>query len=133
MTTAWAHLPNAQHVDWVLADLKARPALWDRAQKEATDQIGKGQYLSARDEARKTVWPTHRDAAWGIVSAGSKLPYVWEDSWPAAYTVCLALLAYDECGPLLNCSLEHLQRLYRLNPHPSYLLLQAPVIVRSAS
>ena len=26
ITTAWAHLPNARHIDAVLADLKARPA-----------------------------------------------------------------------------------------------------------
>ena len=31
MTTAWAHLPNAQHIDRVLAHLSQHPARWDAA------------------------------------------------------------------------------------------------------
>ena len=30
-STAWAHLPNAPHIDRVLADLKDRPEHWDAA------------------------------------------------------------------------------------------------------
>ena len=43
--TAWAHLPNAKHIDAVLADARKRPGAWD----------------AARDAAR--------DAAWGAITA----------------------------------------------------------------
>jgi hypothetical protein len=44
MTTAWAHLPNAAHIDRVLASLAATPKAWGAAQ----------------DAARGAAW----DAAW---------------------------------------------------------------------
>ena len=31
MATAWAHLPNAAHIDGIIADVKARPKVWDAA------------------------------------------------------------------------------------------------------
>ena len=45
MTTAWAHLPNATHIDRVLADLKQHPERW------------------------RAAWGAARDAAWGAVAA----------------------------------------------------------------
>jgi len=35
--TAWAHLPNAQHIDWVLRSLRAHPEQWDAARDAAWD------------------------------------------------------------------------------------------------
>ena len=35
--TAWAHLPNAKHIDAVLADARKRPGAWDAAQRAAWD------------------------------------------------------------------------------------------------
>ena len=29
--TAWAHIPNARHIDRILQDLDARPDVWDAA------------------------------------------------------------------------------------------------------
>jgi hypothetical protein len=51
-TTPWAHLPNAPHVDRILADLKARPAVWDDARD------------AAWDAAWDTAWHAAWDAAW---------------------------------------------------------------------
>ena len=51
--TAWAHLPNAKHIDAVLADARKRPGAWDAAWRAAWD--------AARDAAR--------DAAWGAIAA----------------------------------------------------------------
>ena len=55
--TAWAHLPNAQHIDAVLADARKRPGAWDAAQRAAWD--------AARTAARDAA----RDAAWGAIAA----------------------------------------------------------------
>ena len=56
MTTKWAHLSNAAHIDAVLASLKANPdewyAAWGAAQSAA--------WYAARDAA----WYAARDAAW---------------------------------------------------------------------
>ena len=37
--TAWAHLPNAKHIDAVLADARKRPGAWDAAWRAARDAI----------------------------------------------------------------------------------------------
>lgn len=52
-TNAWAHLPNAQHIDWVLASLERNPQAWDAAR------------VAARDAARGAAW----GAAWDACSA----------------------------------------------------------------
>ena len=54
---AWAHLPNAAHIDKVLASLKAHPEKWSAAR----DAI--------RDAARDAVWNATRDAAWYAIAA----------------------------------------------------------------
>ena len=51
--TAWAHLPNAKHIDAVLADARKRPGAWG----------------AARDAARDAAWGAAWDAAWGAIAA----------------------------------------------------------------
>ena len=53
MTTKWSHLPNAAHIDAVLASVKANPDEWDAA------------WSAARDAARDAVWY----AAWHAILA----------------------------------------------------------------
>ena len=33
--TAWRHLPNAHHIDWVISSVKANPGLWSAARSAA--------------------------------------------------------------------------------------------------
>ena len=40
MTTKWSHLPNAAHIDAVLASLKANPDEWNAAWNAARDAAG---------------------------------------------------------------------------------------------
>ena len=49
--TAWAHLPNARHIDAVLADVKARPEAWDAA----WDAVRDAAWDAARDAARDAI------------------------------------------------------------------------------
>ena len=37
MTTAWSHLPNAAHIDAILASLKTHPEQWNAARGVARD------------------------------------------------------------------------------------------------
>ena len=51
--TPWAHLPNAKHIDAVLADARKRPGAWDAARTAARG--------AGRDAAG--------GAAWGAIAA----------------------------------------------------------------
>ena len=52
MTTEWSHLPNAAHIDAVLASVKANPdewsAAWDAAWEAALDAAREAAYHAAR-------------------------------------------------------------------------------------
>lgn len=58
---------------------------------------------AALGAARSAALGAARDTAWGAVAA---------------------LIAYDDAGKLIKQPVAHLQGLYRLNPHPMFLLLQ---------
>ena len=45
-------------------------------------------------------------------------------AWGAAWDAVAALIAYDDAGKLIKQPVAHLQGLYRLDPHPMFLLLQ---------
>lgn len=47
----------------------------------------------------------------------------------AAWDAVAALIAYDDAGQFMKLPVEHLRRLYRLDPHPMFLLLQPAAIV----
>jgi len=97
MTTkpAWSHLPNAQHIDAVLADVRKRPeawvlgfatvpiAVWDRAWKMAWDLASHSGRQEARDAAR--------DATVGF-------------SEVCARDAVGTLIAWDSSADLLDCT-----------------------------
>ena len=59
MTTAWARLPNAEHIDRVLAHLKAHPDRWSAAWDAA--------------------WDAARGAAWGAARGAILALVAWDD------------------------------------------------------
>jgi len=102
--TAWSHLPNATHIDAVVAAARvaargaAQGAAWDAAQDAARD--------AARRAAQGAAQGAARGAAWGAVSA---------------------LVAWDECGVYMSrdVSAEFMRHLLEVNPdlHAVRLLL----------
>jgi hypothetical protein len=72
------------------------------------------EWTAARGAARGAAWDAARGAA-----------------WDAARDVLAALVAYDDAGQFMKLPAEHLQRLYRIDPHPMFLLLQPAAIVFS--
>ena len=124
--TAWAHLPNAALVDQVLASVRANPGEWDAA------------WLAARGVAQDTAW----DAAWDA-ARGAARDAAWNEAWGAAWAAAqgaawnaawgavAALIAYDDADQFMKLPVEHLQRLYRIEPHPMFRLLQPAAIVFS--
>ena len=108
---AWSHLPNAAVIDEVLKSLRKQPKAWDTARGAARDAA----WDAARDAAR--------DAAWDAARGAACVP-VWDTDWSAAWGAVAALVAYDDAGKLIKQPVAHLQGLYRLDPHPMFLLLQ---------
>ena len=100
---AWSHLPNAAVIDEVLKSLRKQPKAWGAAW-DATRGAAWG---AAWDEARGAAWDAARGAAWN-----------------AAWDAVAALIAYDDAGKVIKQPVAHLQGLYRLDPHPMFLLLQ---------
>ena len=112
---AWSHLPNAAVIDEVLKSLRKQPKAWDTARDVARDAAWDVARGAARDAARDAAW----DAAWDAARGAACAP-VWSAGWDAV----AALVAYDDAGKLIKQPVAHLQGLYRLDPHPMFLLLQ---------
>ena len=71
--------------------------------------------LRKQPKAWGAAWDAARDAAWGAT---------WGAARSAAWDAVAALIAYDDAGKLIKQPVAHLQGLYRLDPHPMFLLLQ---------
>ena len=137
--TAWAHLPNAALIDEVLASVKTSPekwdaarnaapnAAWDTAQNAAREATRNAAWVAARNAAwvaaRDTAWDAARDTVWGPI---------WDAGNAAAWGVIATLVTYDDASQFMRLPAEHLQRLYRIDPHPMFLLLQPAAIVFAA-
>ena len=125
---AWSHLPNAAAIDEVLESLKKHPEAWDAAWDTTRDAAGCAAWDAARDAAWGAAWgaardttrDTTRDAAWSAA---------WDAARSAAWSAVAALIAYDDAGKLIKQPVAHLQGLYRLDPHPAFLLFQPASLV----
>ena len=125
MSKAWSHLPNAHHIDWVLASLKETPELWgvtwsaarDAARAAAWDAAWDAAWSAARDAAWSAAWSAARDAARTAASA-------------AAGDAISALVSYDDCDQFLSMSYEQLKLWAVLSEDPRAVLLLPMVYVR---
>ena len=96
-TTAWTHLPNATHIDRVLADVAKRPEAWEAAQDAAWDE--------ALNAARDAAWDAALDAALDA-ARDVALDAAWDAARNAARNLTrsavLALVAWDDAGLMLD-------------------------------
>lgn len=120
MTTAWAHLPNAAHIDRVLAHLNQHPERWDAARG------------AVRGAVRSAAW----DAAWGV-ARGAARGAAWDAAWGAArgaaWGAVAALVAWDDCAYLLDQTPDFLCGCINLvGDHRAILLLSAVVAMKEA-
>ena len=122
--TAWSHLPNAALIDEVMASVKANPKKWGAAWGACRDVAPRSVWDVARSAAWDAAWDTGRDADWDAVWNA-----VWSAARHTARDTAAALATYDDAGQFMKLPAEHLQRLYRIDPHPMFLLLQPAAIV----
>jgi len=120
--TPWAHLPNAQHIDAVLADARKRPGAWDAAQRAA--------WGAARDAARDAA----RGAAWGAAWRAARTA-AWDAARTAGWDAIAALVTWDSSADLLDCTPDVLRTMIDLAEPPvchQAVLLLPYAIVRSS-
>ena len=107
--TAWAHLPNARHIDAVLADVGVRRTRWKSAWTSlrrvaatvAEEVAEEKDLLDVGAEARLTIDPTMSDADW-LVKAST----------------IDALIAWDSAADLLDCTPDVLRAMVDLAEPP---------------
>ena len=122
--TAWSDLPNAKHIDRILADLKKNPDRWSAARttewaaawNAARSAVWNAAWYAARDAAKDAEWNAAMTAARTTAS---------EAAWYAAWGAILALVAYDDCAYLLDEKPEHVQILALLGNQVAILLYPA--------
>ncbi len=134
-TTAWAHLPNAKHIDWVLASAQHNPQAWDAAWDAALDaawdaalDAARGAALdAARDAARDAAWDAALDAGWAAARAAA-----WSAGWAAAraaaWSACGALIAWDDSADMLDMPVDAVRLLKGVGNHAAVLLLPACIV-----
>ena len=119
---AWAHLPNAKHIDAVLADVRKRPAAWVAVAQDAARDAAR---YAAQDAAWNEVVCAARNVAMNV--AANKARYA---AWDALY----ALVAWDSSADLLDCTPDVLRAMIDLAEPPvcyQAVLLLPYAIVRS--
>jgi len=107
--TAWAHLPNAQHIDAVLADARKRPGAWDAAR------------TAARTAARDAAWDAARRAAWAAAWDAARTAArdaAWCGAQRAARDAIAALVTWDSSADLLECTPDVLRAMIDLAEPP---------------
>ena len=120
----WAHLPNAKHIDRVLASLKAHPKKWKAAQTGAQTAA----QTAARNAAWNAAWNAARNAAWSAVYIEAR-----NAAWNAAWSAISALIAWDDCAYMLELPEDALKLLRAVGNEQALLLSAAAKILKETS
>ena len=120
----WQHLPNADHIDWVLESLKENHTLWAEARsgRDFTAEILRS--FDAPPEAQRAD-AAALDAAWVAARdvSGSTWTAAWDAARDAAWHSLSALVAYDDCDQYLAMGYEKLKVYAILSEKPQAVLL----------
>ena len=132
MSNAWSHLPNAHHIDWVLASFKENPKLWDEAVNAAYDEsmaVAYGAALVARDKACDTAKNVKRSAIYDA-ALDAAIAAAESDDWEVALCCIETLITWDNCEDILNMSYEKLKVWAILSEDPRAIFLLDMVYVK---
>jgi hypothetical protein len=129
--SAWSDLPNAKHIDRVIATLKKHTEIWGEARDATWDAV--------RTAARHPAWKVIYDSTW-MAKAWNEARDAVRDAvrdeparraGPAlnsAWGAILALIAYDDCEQYLSMTSEELQVWARLSENSAAVLLLPAVV-----
>ena len=107
----WSNLPNAAHIDRVLAHVRSHPDKWDAVWDEAGGAV--------------------RDAAWGAVRDAAV--DAARGARGATWGACVALMAWDEAGELMDKPKSLLRFLAQEGVHAAVLLLPAVIAMEGST
>ena len=150
----WDNLPNAKHIDWVLADVKRNPKKWDAARVAAWDAVWDAARGAARGAARDAARGAARDAAWSAAYDAARgaawdaardaardaaWGAVWDAAWVAAWAAargtvwgaCAVLIAWDYAGDILSMEPDAVRLLASAGDHAAVLMLPAVIVKHS--
>jgi len=133
--THWDHLPNAKHIDWVLASLKANPKKWaaayNAANNAAYNTASDTAYYLVKDAARTVAYDAAFDAAFDAAydaarnaARSAARGAVLEAAWDAI----LALFAYDDCAYMIESEVGELKIIAAFGNQRAILLLPACIV-----
>ena len=122
--TAWAHLPNAAHVDRILASLAAHPEKWEAARGGAWSAVYIGLYTAANTAANIKAWDAAWNAAWDASRYASR---------GAAFIAIAALVAWDDCAYMLELPEDALKLLRAVGNEQALLLFGAAKVLKETS
>ena len=120
---AWSNLPNAAHIDRVIASVNKYPEIWAEAwnavRGATLDAAWDAAWCAAHNAARDEDWDAVQDAIDDT------------DRGAASHAACdatLALIAYDDSAKYLSMTSEELKVWAYLSEHPAAILLLPAVI-----
>jgi hypothetical protein len=130
MTTEWSHLPNAIHIDRILASLKTHPEQWSMA-RDAARSVARS---ATRSVARDATWSAAWSAAWDAARSAAR-DTEWNAARNAAWNVSrdaiLCLIAYDDCAYMIESEVGELKILAAFGDGKAVLLLPACIAFHS--
>ncbi len=126
--TAWAHLPNAAHIDRILASLRSTPGAWTAARGAARAAARGAARGAARAAARGAAWGAAQGAAWDAAQDAAQ-----DAAWDAigaliAWDAIGALIAWDDCAVYLSTPPEAFPILLSTTNHAAVLLYPAALV-----
>lgn len=117
----WSHLPNALHIDRVLASFLSHPELWDAVIQDKVHDTARNMAFNAAHST--SMWKSRNpiySAVWYKLCGSANL-----GAANVVLDTLMALIVYDNCGFLLHEKLEHVRVLAGLGVDGALLLLPA--------
>jgi hypothetical protein len=128
---AWHDLPNAPHIDRILADLQCNFLAWDAAGKAAWASARDAAWYAVRDAAWDAARDAARDAAW-VAAREAARDAAWvaarDAAGDAAGSAISALIAWDDSARFLDMTPDQLRFWIALSDDPKATLLLPAVV-----
>lgn len=129
----WSNLPNAALINRIIDDLSNNYKPWAKEWSVFADSEIETARVAARlevhDKKRNAIWSKAVESFWAVPN--DKFHSIWDKKWDEARRVVmdatLALIAWDECGHLLDTKSEYVKSISLLGHYPAQLLLPAVI------
>ena len=123
----WSHLPNARHIDAILLHVRKHPEKWIAARNAAWGAA----WVAARNATRNAAWDA-RVATRGAATVAAK-DTAEGVARAAAWGACLALIAWDDAGELLNADMDLMKFLVEVQDPRAVLLMPARIAMQGGA